>query len=56
MFLPSSLHHVCCGIMKYVRINGMPEIDIFKDKGFLQFRKVLDSGMKHLQYKLQVLE
>ena len=49
VFLPNSLHHVCCGIMRYIRVNGMPGIDIFKDEGFSQFRMVLDSEMKRLQ-------
>ena len=49
VFVPNTLHHICCGIMRYVRINGMPEVDIFKDPGFSQFRMVLDAEMKHLQ-------
>ena len=49
VFLPNSLHHVCCGIMRYVRVNDMPGIDFFKDEGFSQFRMVLDSEMKRLQ-------
>ena len=49
MFVPNTLHHICCGIMRYLRINGMPTIDIFKDPGFSQFRMVLDAEMKRLQ-------
>ena len=49
VFLPNTLHHICCGIMRFVRANGIPTIDIFKDKEFAQFRKVLDSEMKRLQ-------
>ena len=47
-FPPNSLHHICCGILRYLRINGM-RIDIFKDKEFSKFRNVLDSEMKRLQ-------
>ena len=48
-FPPNSLHHICCGIMRFIRENGRAELDIFKDKNFSQFRKVLDSEMKRLQ-------
>ena len=49
LFVPNTLHHICCGIMRYLRTNGMPQIDIFKDSGFSQFRMVLDAEMKRLQ-------
>ena len=48
-FIPNTLHHICCGIMRYIRVNGMPELDIFKNEQFSQFRRVLDSEMKRLQ-------
>ncbi len=48
-FPPNTLHHICCGIMRYIRINGIPGFDIFKDKEFAKFRTVLDSEMKRLQ-------
>ena len=48
-FVPNSLHHVCVGIMRYLRANSMPDIDMFKDPGFSRFRMVLDSEMKRLQ-------
>ena len=35
--------------MSFIRENGRAELDIFKDKNFSQFRKVLDSEMKRLQ-------
>ena len=35
-FPPNSLHYVYCGIMRYVRVNGM-NINIFKDKEFPNF-------------------
>ena len=48
-FPPNSIHHICCGIMRFLRSNGKPELDIFKDKELVQFRVVLDSEMKRLQ-------
>ena len=48
-FPPNTLHHICCGIMRYVRNNGNPGLDIFQDKEFAEFRAVLDSEMKRLQ-------
>ncbi len=42
-------YHICCGIMRYLRSNGKPALDIFKDKEFAQFRTVLDSEKKRLQ-------
>ncbi len=35
--------------MRFLRCNGKPVIDIFKDKEFTQFRAVLDSEIKRLQ-------
>ena len=48
-FIPNSLHHICAGIMRYLRDNGMPEIDTFKQAGFSRFRMLSDSEMKRLQ-------
>ena len=48
-FPPNTLHHICCGIMRYMRNNGNPGLDIFRDKEFAEFRAVLDSEMKRLQ-------
>ena len=47
-FPPNSLYHICCGIMRYVRMNGM-NVDFFKDKEFSKFCNVLDSEMKRLK-------
>ena len=49
VFISNSLYHVCAGIMRYLRANGMPEFDIFEQAGFSRFRMVLDSEMKRLQ-------
>ena len=48
-FPPNSLHHIVSGIQGYIRWNGKPAIDIFKDKEFAEFHVCLDSKMKHLQ-------
>ena len=48
-FPPNSIHHICCGNMKFLRTNGKPELDFFKDGKFAQFRTVQDSEMKRLQ-------
>ena len=36
-FPPNTLHHICCGILRYLRISGI-NVDIFKDKEFIKFR------------------
>ena len=46
---PDTLHHIICGIFRFVRLNGNPEVDFFKDKQFAQARSVLDSEMKRLK-------
>ena len=28
-FTPTTLHHIICGIMRYLRLNGRPELDFF---------------------------
>ncbi len=37
------------GIQRYLRWNGNPGIDLFKDACFADFRMCLDSEMKRLQ-------
>ena len=46
---PNTLHHICCGILHHLRESGRPDIDIFKDTLFADFRATLDSEMKWLQ-------
>ena len=46
---PNTLHHLICGIMRFLRQNGRPEIDFFKNDSFLEFRTSLDAEMKRLQ-------
>ena len=46
---PNTLHHICCGLLRHLRENGRPEIDIFKEASFADFRATLDGEMKRLQ-------
>ena len=48
---PNSLHHICCGLMRYLRWNGQPSIDPFTQSDFTNFRASLDSELKRLQSK-----
>ena len=46
---PSTLHQLCCGILRYVRdIN--PCVDFFQNPEFASFRKTLDAEMKRLKH------
>ena len=49
VYPPNTLHHLCCGLMRYLRWNGKPQLDLFKDSDFTDFRASLDSEMKRLQ-------
>ena len=49
VYPPDSLHHICAGLIGYIRWNGKPEIDIFKNSQFANFRATLDGEMKRLQ-------
>ena len=49
VYPPSTLHHLCSGIMRHLRWSGRPELDIFKDVEFCDFRGTLDAEMKRLQ-------
>jgi len=46
---PSILHHICYGLMRYLRFKSHPDIDFFRDASFSRFREVLDIEMKMLQ-------
>ena len=48
-FPPNTLHHLVCGITRYLRHHGQPELDVWKDPEFSNFRASLDSEMKRLQ-------
>ncbi len=44
-----TLHHLCSGIMRFLRWNGLPALDLFNDPEFAEFRATLDAEMKRLQ-------
>ena len=46
---PNTVHHICCGIMRYLRTEGQPQINFFSDGSFSHFREVVDSEMKRLR-------
>ena len=49
---PDTLHHLCSGIVRFLRTNGThSSLDIFKDPFFAPFRSSLDAEMKRLQSK-----
>ena len=35
--------------MRFIRLNGKPEVDFFHDQDFAEFRGVLDAEMKRLK-------
>ena len=47
-FQPNTLHHICCGLMRYLRWNGHPSMDFFTDEDFADLKSNLDSEMKQL--------
>ena len=46
---PSTLLHICSGIQRFIRSNHCPEVDIYKDATFANFRNSLDAEMRRLQ-------
>ena len=50
-FPPNYLHHIVCGIQRYLRMNGQPAINFFNDPAFALFKMNLDAEMKRLQKK-----
>ena len=46
---PNSLHHIVCGIMRFIRQSGKPEVDLFHDRAYAELRSVLDAEMKRLK-------
>ena len=46
VYPPNTLHHIVCGLMRYV---GNPQVDFFRDPQFSSFRASLDAEMKRLQ-------
>ena len=48
---PETLHHICSGIVRHLRNNGHPTLDIYGSSNFVDFRRTLDAEMKRLQQK-----
>ena len=48
-FPPNSLHHIVCGLMRYIGHHGNPSLDLFKEPAYSQFCQTLNSEMKRLQ-------
>ena len=44
---PNTLYQLCCGVLRYVR-EVKPDLDVFKDQAFGEFRRTLDAEMKRL--------
>ena len=49
MFPPASLHHITAGLMRHLRWNGRPQVNLFRDCDFHDFRASLNAEMKKLQ-------
>ena len=50
-YVPSTLYHMVCGIMRHLRASGDISIDFFKNDEFIDFRSTLDGEMKRLTAK-----
>ena len=48
-YMGESLYQIVCGLQRYMRENGYPEIDFFSDAKFRYLKNVLDSRMKQLR-------
>ena len=46
---PATIHHLCSGIQRHLRANHLPQLDIYSDALFANFRSTLDAEMKRLQ-------
>ena len=49
VFPLASLHHITAGLMRHFRWNGRPQVDLFRDCDFHDFRASLNVEMKKLQ-------
>ena len=36
-FVPNSLHHICAGILRFLRAIGRQNVDFLRNKGFYDF-------------------
>ena len=48
-YIPSTLHHIICGLMWYLRETSNPSVDFFKEDVFANFQKMLDGEMKRIR-------
>ncbi len=46
---PETPYHIVCGIMHFIRQNGRPEVDVFKNQDYIELRATLDAEMKRLK-------
>ena len=46
---PNSLYHIVTSLLCYLRVNGRPCINFFKDAKFAGFKQTLDAEMKNLK-------
>ena len=49
MFPLASLHHITAGLMRHLRWNGRPQVNLFRDCDFHDFRASLNAEIKKLQ-------
>lgn len=47
-YSPNTLHHIVCGIMRYLRQNAI-HVDFFQDPVFVDFHQSFDAEMKRLK-------
>lgn len=45
---PNTLYQLCCGILRHLRENGRPELNVFENPSFKLFQDSLDAEMKRL--------
>ena len=53
-FPPNSLQHICCGLMRHLKWNAQPSIDIVSDSDFADFRGTLNAKMKNPEKRFRV--
>ena len=48
-YCPDTLYHIVCGVMRFLRQNGKPEVDLLKEQCYADFRSTLDAEMRRLK-------
>ena len=46
LYLPNSVHQICCGLSMALKSANRVDIDMFNSPKFTQFRDTLDACMK----------